>query len=230
MSYGGGLVDGDVLAVEVSVGHGAAAFLTTQASTKVYPGSAAQALEVDVAEDGLLVALPDAVVGFRGARYRQRARIRLAVTASLGWLESVTSGRIARGERWQFDRYHAHTAVDRAGVALARDGLILDAAHGALAPRLGRFDALATVLVVGPACRALRAHVLDAASSAAPVVGGVVIAPSPIGAGDDAAVVRLAAHAPEALVLALARLLAPVADLLGDDPFARKLVGDNALR
>jgi urease accessory protein len=229
-SYGGGLVDGDELDLELSVGVGARAFLTTQASTKVYPGSSGQTVTARVGDEALLVSLPDPVVGFAGSRYRQRARIELAASASLVWLESLTSGRAARGERWLFDGYRAHTAIDRAGKPLARDGLVLDAAHGSLLARLGSFDALATLIVAGPACRALRDHLLGGAVSSGPAL----IAPSPLGGGgsggDDAAVVRLAARSAEALARALARLLVPIADLLGEDPLARKLVGDNALR
>ena len=222
-SYGGGLVDGDDIALEVAVGAGAAAYVTTQASTKVYPGSAGQSVTASVGAGGLLVSLPDPVVGFAGASYRQRTHVRLAASASLVWLESLTSGRAARGERWRFDAHRTHTAIDRDGRPLARDGLVLDASHGPIAARLGTFDALATLIVAGPACAALRAHALAATAS----TGAVLVAPSPV--ADDAAVVRLAARAPEALARALARLLVPVADLLGEDPFARKLVGDDAL-
>src|SRR5262249_62166635 len=65
-TYGGGLVDGDSVRLSVDVGPGAAALLSTQASTKVYRstlGTEAQ-LNAVVDEDGLLVVAPDPVVGF----------------------------------------------------------------------------------------------------------------------------------------------------------------------
>jgi urease accessory protein len=223
-SYGGGLVDGDALRLSLRIGAGAAAYLTTQSSTKVYPGAASHAVDATVDADGLLVSLPEPVVCFAGARYRQDATIRLAPGAGLVWLDALTAGRAARGERWRFDGYRSHVRVDRGGRTVVVDGLVLDPAHGPLARRLGRFDALATLLVVG----ALRDHVLAAAS---PVLRGAdaVVAPSPI--GDDAAVCRVAAISAEALAHALRPILAPVAALLGDDPLARKgaLVWDDAL-
>lgn len=214
-SYGGGLVDGDALRVSLGVGPGAAAYVTTQAATKVYPGASSQALAAEVGDGGLLVSLPDPVVCFAGARYRQDATIRLGAGAALVWLDALTAGRAARGERWQFDGYRSRTRIERDGEVLALDGLALDPQHGPLPRRLGRFGALATLIVVGP----LRAHVLAAAS---PVARGAdaLVAPGPI--GEDAAVCRVAAVSAEALARALRPLVAPVAALLGDDPLARK--------
>src|SRR5262245_48343677 len=55
-TLGGGLVDGDALALEVAVGDGAALLVSTQASTKVYRGAASQRLSATVG-DGALLAL-----------------------------------------------------------------------------------------------------------------------------------------------------------------------------
>src|SRR5262249_18824436 len=184
----------------------------TQASTKVYPGSSGQTFAADVAAGGLLVALPDPVVPFAGARYRQRATIRLDASASIVWLEAVPAGRTARGERWAGERYASHTHLERAGALLAADGLLLDPAHGPLGPRLGRFDALATLLVVGPAVESLRAALLSASSTG----GSTLVAPSPL--GEDGALVRIAAEHAEALARTTRSLLAPLVQLLGDDP------------
>ena len=71
-SYGGGLVGGDHLDVEIDVGAGAAAFLSTQASTKVYrsPAGASTRLAARVADGGVLVSVPDPVVCFASSNYR----------------------------------------------------------------------------------------------------------------------------------------------------------------
>jgi len=217
-SYGGGLVDGDELAVEVTVGEGAAACLATQASTKIYPGRAAQSLVADVAEDGLLVAVPDPVVPFAGASYRQRATLRLAASASLVWLESVTAGRTARGERWAGARYESRTRVERAGAVVVADGVVLDPAHGPLGARMGRFDALATLVVAGAATSELRAHALAAVVAR----GAALVAASPV--AGDVVVVRLAAETAELLGVTLRSLLAPLVNLLGDDVLGRRLL------
>ncbi|HKA86003.1 MAG TPA: urease accessory protein UreD, partial [Haliangiales bacterium] len=122
-SYGGGLVDGDALRIALRVGPGAAAYLATQSSTKVYPGAASQTIVADVGDGGLLVSLPDPVVCFAGARYRQDATIRLGAGAGLVWLDGLTAGRAARGERWRFAGYRARTRIERGGDTFALDGL-----------------------------------------------------------------------------------------------------------
>src|SRR5262249_38185959 len=121
-SYGGGLVDGDALRIALRVGPGAAAYLATQSSTKVYPGAASQTIVADVGDGGLLVSLPDPVVCFAGARYRQDATIRLGAGAGLVWLDGLTAGRAARGGRGRFAGHRARTRIERGGGALPAPG------------------------------------------------------------------------------------------------------------
>ena len=217
-NLGGGLVDGDRLRLRVRVAAGGAAYLSTQSSTKVYAGTSGQELDATVEAGGLLVCAPDPVVCFAGADYRQRARVALAPDATLVWLDALAAGRVARGERWALARYRTELVVERGGRELLRDGLLLDPAHGALGTRLGRFDALATLVAVGPQARALRAVWVrpDALACGAPVL----VAPS--APAEDVAVVRIAATSTADLRATLGSLLQPLADLLGDDPLARK--------
>ena len=108
VGYGGGLVAGDAAALSVRVAPGATAVLATQASTKVYhararaqppspPGNAAAAsaaaaphaapavssLAAAVGAGGLLAVLPDPVIAFEDARFRQRQSVSLAPGGSL---------------------------------------------------------------------------------------------------------------------------------------------------
>ena len=99
-SYGGGLVDGDAIAIQATVGIGAMAFLSTQSATKVYrsPHGTEVELHAEVGENGLLISAPDAVVCFAGARYRQTQRVNLAAGAGLILLDWMTSGRRESGD------------------------------------------------------------------------------------------------------------------------------------
>ncbi len=215
-SLGGGLVDGDDIALEVDVGPGAAALVTTQASTKVYrsPRGCRQRLCARVGDGGLLALVPDPVSGFAGARLDQTIAIELGEGASLWLYDAVSCGRAAAGERWQLARYASAITVTRGGATLLHDAIELDAAHGAIAPRLGRFDALATAIAIGP--RAALAEV------AAPARGAAwVAAASPL-PGGDGVVVRAAATSVERLHRGARALLAGLPAVLGDDPFARK--------
>ncbi len=219
-SLGGGLVDGDAVQLDVEVGAGAACLLGTQASTKVYrcpERTCRQALHARVAADGVLVAIPDPVACFAGARYEQSVRVDLAASASIVLVDAFTSGRSARGERWDFVRYASRTTLTREGAPLLLDATLLDPAHGDLRARMGRFDAFATLVVAGPRAAGLRAAALAAP---APPTAALVTASSPL--GDDGAVVRFAGTSVEIVTVALRDRLAGLDAILGDDPFARK--------
>ena len=69
-SLGGGLLSGDSMDFDVSLGPGAVLHLSTQSSTKVYRGKAGatQRLAASVGDGALLVSTPDAVTPFRSIR------------------------------------------------------------------------------------------------------------------------------------------------------------------
>ena len=172
-SYGGGLVGGDHLDVEVDVDAGAAAFLSTQASTKVYRSAAGAStrLAARVADGGLLVSLPDPVVCFASSNYRQTQTFAIEASAGLVALDWMTSGRRGSGERWAFDAYASTTSLRVGGRLVLHDAVRLSATDGDLASRAGRIDVLAVVVVAGERLAAEAARVLAA------VVGGAGRAP-----------------------------------------------------
>ena len=222
-SHGGGLVDGDDVAVRASVGAGAAAFLSTQSATKVYrsPRGTRTALDADVGEDGLLIAAPDAVVCFAGSRYRQTQRVALAASGRLVLIDRVTSGRRESGERWRFDEYVSRTVVHLGGGLLVHDAVALRASDGGLAARFGRYDVLAVAMVIG---RGLEDEVaaIDARVRAEPVRRDAdrLIAAAPV--GEAGCILRIAGRTAEDVDDTLQDLLGFVPRLLGDSPWARK--------
>jgi len=208
-TYGGGLVDGDAIALDVTVGENAKAVIGTQASTKVYkcPSiEATQTLEARVARGGLLVVAPDPLVPFAGARYAQRATIRLEENARLAWLDVLACGRAARGERWAFSSYSSRTRVFVNDVLACDDALVLDAADRDLVRAMGRFDAIATLLLCGIAPRTFASNEVVASSSA-------------FSAGTC---IRVAGTSTGAVTAYAREVLADVRASLGDDPWARK--------
>jgi urease accessory protein len=222
-TLGGGLVDGDAVALSVDLERGACALLGTQASTKVYrsPAGTAQTLDARVASGALLALLPDPVSCFAGARYEQSIDVHLEDDdATLVLVDALTCGRAARGERWAFARYASRTRVCRAGRLMALDATLLDPAHGDLAARMGRFDAMATVLAVGPRAGGVRAALLAAAAS--PPAKNASLLCSATALLSDATLGRVAASSAQEAIAALRALALPVARELGDDPFARR--------
>jgi urease accessory protein len=220
-SLGGGLVDGDDIDVDVDVGEGARALLGTQACTKVYrsPRGCTQQIRVRVACGGVLAVLPDPVICFKGARYAQRVHVSLSASASIAILDGYLSGRRARGERWEFARYSSRTTVEREGSPLVVDATVLDGHDGCLSERMSRFNALMSLTVAGPAMTSLRGEMLDARDPPAPG-SPAISASSPI--GNDGAILRICAERTDRAMELLQPTFARAAELLGDNPFARK--------
>jgi len=222
-TYGGGLVDGDAMVLDVEIDEGASALISSQASTKVYrsPRGVSSVLHASVAPGGTLVVLPDPVVCFAESSYHQSQHFDLAGDASLLWLDWMTSGRRAHGERWVFDTYRTRLAIQVNGTAICYDAVTLAAADGALAERFDRFDVLATLAMTGPAFRE-PAERLVAAHAQRPIERrpDTIAAASPL--ADAGALVRIAGRTVEDVGRAIRGLLDFLPSVLGDDPWTRK--------
>lgn len=222
-SYGGGLVGGDSLRLRIRVGPGAAAFVSTQASTKVYRSEQAATCDVraEVSTGATLVVWPDPVVCYRGSTYHQTQHVTLEPGGAVVWVDWMTSGRRASGERWQFHRYSNRLRVDYGARLLLLDSVLLDERHGCLADRMGRFDVLATVVIAAPALQPEIARaVADVSSAAFQRTPDTLVSASPL--ADVGCILRFAGQSAEAVGRTLGRCLSFVPRLLGGDPWARK--------
>jgi urease accessory protein len=218
-SFGGGLVAGDHIALEAAIGDGAAAAIGTQSSTKVYRDAvtawAEQSVRAQVGAGAALALLPDPVTPFAASRYRQRLDLELATGASLMLVDSVTSGRAARDERWAFTAYDSRISVRRAGIPLLIDATRLDhLANRTVVERMGRFQSLSTALLIGPRFTADSARLL-AWCAAQPITrnASLLIAASPLA---DGVLLRLAGTAYEPIDRWLREHLGPAAAGFGD--------------
>jgi len=223
-SFGGGLVDGDHVAMNVAVDEGASALFATQASTKVYRGSSRMTLQARVAHRGLLAIVPDPVVCFEGASYVQRIAVELAPEASLVLVDALTAGRSARGERWAFSRYDSTLRIDRKTTdevhPLMIDRVRLDEDEAPIAPRFGRFDAIATLVLLGP-CFVAHAEKAQAIAARVPLSrrGPALVTASAL---HDGVLLRVLAMSAAILAEQIRATLSFLPDVLGDDPWARK--------
>lgn len=224
-TFGGGLLAGDRIELDVIVDRGAACLLSTQSQTKVYPAaadeSAGQRLGTRVMDNAMLVSLPDALTCFAGSAFEQSQRFELVESASLLALDWLTSGRRARGERWAMRRYQARTDVTVGGKLVFRDALRLDESGGPIdgEHRMGRCDCFATVLMLGPRIAADAKRVLDWASGQPGRGEMMPCSASPVG---DGAVLRIAGPTTESVARWLRERLDFLPALLGEDPWARK--------
>lgn len=224
-TYGGGLLAGDEISVRIAAGDETRCAVGTQASTKVYRSDglrmSRQSLDATLGRDAVLAVVPDPVTCFAGSRYEQRQRFRLATGASLLFVDWLTSGRAACGERWAFEHYRSDTRIDVGSACVARDALLLSTEDNvSVAGRMRQFDCFASVFLLGPAFSAAAAGLLERVAQM-PVQrrAPLVAAASPL---RDGAVLRIAGGAAELVGRFIASQLESAWDSLGEDPWSRK--------
>jgi urease accessory protein len=225
-SFGGGLVAGDELGLDVEVGDGARCYLSTQASTKVYrnPGMlpCGQTLIAKVGKESVLAMVPDPVQAFGASLYRQRQEFHLEKNSGLLVVDWLSSGRSARGERWAFTRYESRNEIFVGGKRVAVDSLLLDPADGPIEhpSRMGRFNCLALLIMAGGMLAAPAARVLETIGNRpVPRRASLVCSASPLA---DGALVRIAGEQVEDVRKEISDLLDCLPEILHDDPRQRK--------
>ena len=194
----GGVLGGDRLDVDVEVGPGARACLTTPSATRIYRTAgppAFQHVRLRLGVGAVVEWVPDHTIPFAGSDFRQTIEAELDEGASLLLVDAFSCGRVAHGERWRFRRLESGLTVrDRRG-ELVHDRFVLSGAADGLGGTEGA-DYFATVVVV--ARRGLDALMAEVT----PLAGRIP--------GTRAAAARLEG---EAVVI---RGLAPAAPALGD--------------
>ncbi|MFC7140621.1 urease accessory protein UreD [Halosimplex aquaticum] len=152
----GGVAQGDRHAVDIEVGADAVAHVSTQSSQKVLSMArnyAAADVSLSVGSGGHLDYVPEPTILHGDSRFCQSVTLELAPDASAVVGEVVVPGRLARGERFDFERYLSRLRVRR-----ERELLVDDATH--LRPAdadpsapgvMGEFAVLGTLYVLTPA-------------------------------------------------------------------------------
>lgn len=110
----GGIVGGDRLSVDVRLNPGAHAVLTTATAGKLYRSNgleSTQTIHLTAAPGACLEWLPQEMIVFEGARFRQQVRVELGAGALwFGW-EVLRFGRSARGEGFAAGSWRSRTEV-----------------------------------------------------------------------------------------------------------------------
>ncbi len=150
----GGILGGDHLETTIDVGLDARVQLTTTGATRLYrshelSGVAEQTTTVHVATGGLLEYVPDPIIPFAGARFRQSTRITLEEDAGLIWWETLVPGRVAHGEVFAYHMLQVAFEIAAQGKPLALERFTLEPQErplGALA-RLGPYRYLCNLYI-----------------------------------------------------------------------------------
>ncbi|WP_328466241.1 urease accessory protein UreD [Streptomyces sp. NBC_00448] len=129
MATGGGIVQADRYRMDFRCGPGTQVHLTTQAASKVFRTEydyATQLVRLTAEAGSYVEYLPDPVIPFRDSRFYQRTEVTVAPGATLLLGDTLTAGRLARGERHQYRAFAADLVVARPdGTLLAIDTLRL---------------------------------------------------------------------------------------------------------
>ncbi len=143
----GGTLGGDHLETEVDLAPGSSATVLTQAANKAYRGEEASQTALFRVDGGaFLEYLPHHLIPYAGSSYRQETTFHLAPDATLLAWDAFSAGRVARGERFAFDRLRARASIFRNGVPEAVDGL--DLVGGS--EHFGGYSYVAAVYVLSP--------------------------------------------------------------------------------
>jgi urease accessory protein len=110
----GGVLGGDHLVTEIVQESGTHVCLTTPSATRIYrtaenPAVLETVIRLD--EGSTLEYFPDHVIPQAGSALRQSLRIDMARGSRAIILDSMTSGRMAHGERWSFTEMDSRTEV-----------------------------------------------------------------------------------------------------------------------
>nr|POE61184.1 urease accessory protein d [Quercus suber] len=156
LTYGGGVVSGDSISCEFTIGDACTTVLTTQASTKVYKSMGSkcseQVLEASIGSDALLAVVPDPVTCFSTARYSQKQVFRVVSDSSLVIVDWITSGRHESGEKWDFDLYKStnHIFLED-NQPLFLDTVLLERGSiASIAEHMQDYQVIAMVVLLGP--------------------------------------------------------------------------------
>jgi len=169
LTYGGGLVAGDSINLNVTLDATTRLVLLTQGSTKLFKSLSRdvlskQCMTVDLAPGSALCYLPDPVQPFARSCFEQQQIYNVTVplegvqnVGNLCVLDWVCNGRPANGENWSFYRYGSRNEIyltlpDGKRRLLLRDNVLLDdhGSEGSIASRMNDLAVFGTLILYGP--------------------------------------------------------------------------------
>lgn len=106
LNPGGGYLDGDRYRINITVEEQARLTLTTQSATKVYrtPDTYAyQETEIILKKGSILEYIPDPLIAYQHARYKQKSLIHMEKGATFFYSDIITPGWSPDGERFSYD-------------------------------------------------------------------------------------------------------------------------------
>jgi len=129
MSSSGGILQGDEQKIDVIMGKNSSARITTQSATKIYKmdgGYASQCINIHNQEGSYLEFIPHQIIPFKSSRFYQEVNLEVEKNAVLIYSEIISAGRIASGEKFDFDLCFLRTSAHRNDKMLFTDVMSLN--------------------------------------------------------------------------------------------------------
>lgn len=114
MSASPGMLEGDELSIDIQVKEKAQLRLYTQSFNKVHPMKdigAEQHTTVKLGEESIFHYIPHPVTPYFDSIFKTVNEIQMPKNSTLIWGDIIASGRVGRGESFQFKRLHSLTKV-----------------------------------------------------------------------------------------------------------------------
>ena len=114
----GGLVGGDFLLTQIIQEANTRTCLTTPSATRVYRTLAQPAVQetrIQIGEGASIEYLPDHVIPYRDSKFRQSLRLEMAKGGRAIIWDALAAGRVAHGERWNFDEVDSRLEISLCG-------------------------------------------------------------------------------------------------------------------
>lgn len=164
ISVGGGILQGDRYTIDISVGEGADAHVTSQGANRIHQmdaNYASQHQTVTVAGGAYLEYLPDFTIPYRDSRFINRTEAVVAEDATFLYGEMMMAGRKHHhaDERFGFDLFSTEITVRRPdGRKLFAEKILVEKGDPtiAFAAVMEGFDAFANILCITPPAVAAR--------------------------------------------------------------------------
>jgi urease accessory protein UreH len=113
-----GLFGGDELNCSIRVKQGARVRITQQSATKIHPSEdriARQRTEIFVEPGAELQLHLEPIIPFADSRLQQETRLNIEAGGRLSYWEGFMTGRVGRGESWQFGQLASETTLHYGG-------------------------------------------------------------------------------------------------------------------
>ncbi|PZO03871.1 MAG: urease accessory protein [Hyphomicrobiales bacterium] len=208
INTGGGMAGGDAMAVDIELGPGSDAIVTTQAAEKIYRSQGTDTrieTQLSVGAGASLAWLPQECILFSGARLARSLTIDLAADAGLVASEAVFFGRSAMGETMLRGALRDRWRIRREGRLIFAEDVRLEGAISETLTRsaiAGGARAAATIVATG-------SHLGDRLEEVRALAAGELPGSVEIGAGivSDLLVIRLLSSDAQGLRRVLVTLL-----------------------